>query len=101
MCVWVVCLERLNHGALIIHSPLRLNDDIIRVPVCKGEPSTAAVQLQRVQHLHQHSPLTLKRLGTRYSMCALLHQPADECGRIHNPKGSYAYMMTSRSGHQI
>ena len=51
MCIGVVGFEGLNHGALVVHSPLCLNDDIISVPVCKGEPSAAAVQLQRVQDL--------------------------------------------------
>ena len=51
MRVGVVGLEGLNHGPLIVHSPLGLNDDSVSVPVCKGQPPAAAVQLQRPQLL--------------------------------------------------
>ena len=83
MCIWVVCLERLNHGTLIVHSPLRLNDDVIRMPVCKGEPSTAAVQLKRVQDLHKHCLVhwQLEKCCTTL-LYALLHQSAKDGERF-------------------
>ena len=46
MGVRVIGLEGVCHGPLIVHSPLGLNDDLLCVPVCKGEPPAAAVELQ-------------------------------------------------------